>query len=60
MLEPASYSLTGALRSRNDGKLYDLQEAISFDYSHIPHPESVRARARSVARHSLIVALPVG
>jgi hypothetical protein len=33
-------------------------EAISFNYSHIAHPESVPVPGESVARHSLIVALP--
>jgi len=33
-------------------------EAISFNYSHIAHPESVPVPGASVARHSLIVALP--
>lgn len=33
-------------------------EAIAFNYSHIAHPESVPVPGESVARHSLIVALP--
>jgi hypothetical protein len=33
-------------------------EAISFSYSHIAHPETVPVPGDSVARHSLIVALP--